>query len=156
MMWWNLSRVTITSDNGHWSNLACGNPLPSRIAWGHPILWPSHVTQPLPNSLLPKKGREMEICDNNVCHKVHRFLLVLFLDTQHTIISIWSLCFQYTKRRELWVAYALDESSMRLIIKSLLVKLPHGFILVFRGQVYTFVHLCGLGRSSNPRLWFSA
>lgn len=106
--------------------------------------------------IIAKEGREMEICDNNVCHKVHRFLLVLFLDTQHTIISIWSLCFQYTKRRELWVAYALDESSMRLIIKSLLVKLPHGFILVFRGQVYTFVHLCGLGRSPNPRLLFSA
>lgn len=49
----------------------------------------------------------------------------------------------------------LDESSMRLIIKSLLVQLPHGFILVFRGQVYT--HLCSyvaLGGHSTQDYYF--
>jgi hypothetical protein len=54
--------------------------------------------------IIAKEGSKMEICDNNVCHKVHRFLLVLFLDTQETINLVFM--FSARKRRELWVAYA--------------------------------------------------
>ncbi len=51
--------------------------------------------------IIPKEGREMEICDNNVvCHKVHRFLLVLFLDTQDTIYLVFMFSV-YKKKRTL-------------------------------------------------------
>jgi hypothetical protein len=74
-----------------------------------------------PNSLLPKRGGKW------------KFVTIM-----------------YATRRELWVAYALHESSMRLIIKSLLVELPHGFNL-------RSIHLCtyvALGGHSTQDYYF--